>query len=112
MFLAGLMPEPLRQSSTTVPRSCNPRSKRCRNRLMIAERQGAITDDLSGLMSFAGDQERIARLQRGNRGADRFGAVGDLFGAFRSAQDGGANRFRIFAARIVICDDNVVGIFG
>jgi len=32
---------------------------------VIAERQGAVADNLSGLVTLAGDQKRIAGLQRG-----------------------------------------------
>ena len=34
---------------------------------MIAERQRLVADDLSGLVALAGDQQRIARLQRRDR---------------------------------------------
>jgi hypothetical protein len=31
---------------------------------VIAERQGGVADDLSGLVALAGDQQRVAGLQR------------------------------------------------
>src|SRR6266566_2445616 len=54
---------PSRQRSTAAACSCDPRRERGRNRVVIAERQGAVADNLSGLVALAGDQERIARLQ-------------------------------------------------
>ena len=78
---------------------------------MIAERQGAVTDDLSGLVALAGDQQRIARLQAGNRGPDRLGAIADFLGPLGGTQDRGSNQVRIFVARIVVGDDDAIGIF-
>ena len=77
---------------------------------MIAERQHAVADDLPALMALAGDQQRIARLEIVDRGADRRGAVADLPGALRFGKDRRANGFRLLAARIVIGDDDTVGI--
>ncbi len=57
-------------------------------------------------------KQRIARLQPGDRGPDRLGAVADFPGALGGAEDRGADRLRIFAARIVVGDDDAVGIFG
>src|SRR5713226_431705 len=94
-------PAPWRVKSTTAPRSCHPRCKcRC-HRVVIAERQGTVADDLTGLMALAGDQQGIAGLQAGNRGSDRLGAIADLVGALGRTQYGGADRLRIFAARVV-----------
>jgi len=77
---------------------------------VIAEWQYLIANDLAGLVALAGNQQRIARLQRSNRGANGLGAVADLPGIFRRRQNGGANGCRIFAARIVVGDDDAVGI--
>ena len=62
-------------TSTAAPRSCDPRGKRCGHRVMIAERQHAVADDLAGLVALAGDQQRIARLAgpRSRRGSPRRG---------------------------------------
>ena len=38
----------------------------------------SCADDLPGLVALAGDQQRVARLQRVDRGQDRLGAVADL----------------------------------
>ena len=103
---------PLRQSSTTAPRSCNPRCERGRHRLVIAEMQNLVTNDLPGLVALAGDQQRVAGLQRRDAGLDRFRAIADIVGAFCFRQNGGADRGRIFAARIVVGDDDAVGILG
>src|SRR5436305_5348867 len=77
---------------------------------MIAERQYMVADDLPGLVAFAGDQERVARLQGLDRDPDRGSAIADVLGSFGSAQDRGTDRVRIFAAGIVIGDDDIVGI--
>lgn len=81
-----------------------------RDRIVIAERQRPVADDLAGLVALAGDQQRIAGLQRRNPGPDRLGAVTDIPGTFRSSQDGGADGFRLLAARIVVGDDDMIGI--
>ena len=77
---------------------------------MIAERQHAIADDLAGLVALAGDQQCVARLQARDRGTDRLGAIADLAGAFRGRQDRRANGGGIFAARIVVGDDDRVRV--
>ncbi len=74
--------------------------------------QNLVSNDLPGLVALAGDQQRIAGLQRRDPGLDRFGTVADIVGAFRFGQNGGADRVRIFAARIVVGDDDAVGISG
>ena len=79
-------PPPSPSTSIAAPRSCDPRRKRGRHRIVIAERQGAVADDLPGLVALAGDQQRIARLQRRYRGADRLGAVADFAGASRGCR--------------------------
>src|SRR4051812_13815436 len=78
---------------------------------MIAERQRLLTDNLSGLMALAGDEQRIAGLKRGNAGLDGFGTVADISRALGCSEDGSAYRRRIFAARIVVGDDDAVGVF-
>src|SRR5947207_10496270 len=93
---------PSRQKSTAVPRSCDPRRERSRNRIVIAERQGAVADNLSGLVALAGNQERIARLQAGNRRPDRLGAVADFFRAFCGAPDRRADRTRLVGSWFVV----------
>ena len=61
-------------------------------------------------MALAGDQQRIARLKCGDTGADRLVAVADFLGALGSGENGGADRSRILAARIVVGDDHAVGV--
>src|ERR1700730_15001123 len=77
---------------------------------MIAERQHAVPDDLPGLVALAGDQERIALAKAGDRGPDRFAAVADLPAALGGGQDRRADRRRIFAAGIVVGDNDMVGM--
>ena len=59
---------------------------------MIAERQRLVADDLSDLVTLAGDQQRVARLQRRDAGANGLGTVADLARTFSSSQNGAANR--------------------
>ena len=64
-----LAPSPAMSRASS--RSCDPRRERGRDRLVIAERQRLVADDLAGLVALAGDQQRIARLQapRSRRGS-------------------------------------------
>src|SRR5262245_24922897 len=78
---------------------------------MIAEGKSLVTDDLTGLVPLAGDEQRIARLQRRDAGADRLIAVADFLRALCRGKDGGTDRGRVLAARIVVGDDHAVGIF-
>ena len=80
--------------------------------LVIAERQHLAADDLAGLVALAGDQQHVAGLKRRDGAADRLAAVADLADVRarrRAVEDGGADRRRIFAARIVVGDDDAVG---
>src|SRR3954454_3553140 len=79
---------------------------------MIAERQRAVADDLPGLVALARDQEHIARFELLDRNADGVGAVTDLPRPLGRVQDRGTYCFGIFAARIVVGDDDAVGTLG
>src|SRR6185503_9462289 len=48
------------------------------HRLVVRERQDGGADDLSGLVSLAGDKQDVARTEQTCAGADRLGAVADL----------------------------------
>ena len=61
-------------------------------------------------MALAGDQQHVAGFQLGNAGADRLGAVADFGRACCRGQNSGADRGRALAARIVVGDDDAVGI--
>src|SRR4249920_2924357 len=114
--LAALRPSPSRtpRPSTVDPCSCHLPPKRRLDLVMIAERQRAIADDLAAFVAFAGDQQNVAGLERRNRTVDRLAPVADL-AHIRSAtspfQDGGADRSWIFAARIIVSDDDAIGAF-
>src|SRR5438128_2273860 len=75
---------------------------------MVAERQYLLADDLAGFMALAGDQQHIARAQLGNGRANRVAAVANLYCPRRAAQDGRANGGGLFAARIIVGNDNPV----
>ena len=79
---------------------------------MIAERQHAISHDLSGLVTLAGDQKHIALFQPGDGVPDRLRTIADFLRAARGCEDRRADHLRIFAARIVVGNDDVVGILG
>ena len=85
--------------------------KRRRDRFVIGKRQHAVADDLPGLVALAGDQQHVAAFKVGDRrrGSPRRGR---RFRRRRGAagEDGGADRSGIFAARIVVGDDDAVGI--
>src|SRR5258707_5581553 len=96
-------------------RSCDLLPERGFDFLVVAEVQGLRADDLPGLVTLAGDQQNVARLERGHGAADRLAAIADLAHVRRAGRplhDGGADRGGIFAARIVVGDDNPVGALG
>ena len=84
--------------------------QRRRDRFVIAERQYPVADDLAGFVALAGNQQHVARAQFRHRRADRLAAVADLARAGRRGQDRRADRGGIFAARIVVGDDDAVGL--
>ena len=65
-------------SGTVELASCHLLPQRRRDRLVIAERQRAVADDLAGFMALAGDQQHVAGRKRRDRAADRLAAVADL----------------------------------
>src|SRR4051812_7399166 len=74
--------------------------------------QNIAADDLSSLVALAGNDQGIPRLQLPDSETDRLGAVADLACTRSGGQDGGADRSRVLAARIVVGDDDAVGLFG
>src|SRR6186713_1267197 len=114
--LAALRPSPSRppRPSTADPCSCHLLPKRRLDLIMIAERQRAIADDLAAFVAFAGDQQNVAGLERRNRTVDRLAPIADPrpnCSADSPFQDGGADRSWIFAARIIVGDDDAIGAF-
>ena len=79
---------------------------------MIAERQYKVADKLPGLMALARDQQRISRLQTSDRDADRLRAVANFPGALRRTENSRSDRRWILAARIVVGNDDAVGMLG
>ena len=77
---------------------------------MVAERQGAISNDLARLVALARDQQHIALLQMIDRRPNGFGAIADLLRTGTGGENSGADRRRIFAARIVVGDDDAVRV--
>ena len=78
---------------------------------MIAKGNDFPAYGLAGLVPFAGDQQHVAWRKVGNGLRDRFAAIADLAGARRGSDDRAADRRRILAARIVIGNDDDVGLF-
>src|SRR3954454_13213865 len=99
-------PLPYPTTSTAAAWSCDPRCQRRGRGLVIAERERAVANDLPGLVSLPRDQQRVPRLQIEHGGFNRLGAVADLASAFSGCENGGADRSRIFAARVVVGDDD------
>ena len=90
-------PSPSPRRSTADARSCDLLPKRRRDRLVVAERQRPVADDLAGFMALAGDQQHVARLQRrrprcgsprGGRRSRQFGARAPLRGSRRGSPPG------------------------
>ena len=105
-------PPPCRRRSTAQRAVMRQLPERRGDRLVIAERHHPVADDLAGFMALAGDQQNVARAQRGDRRTDRLAPVADLDGARRRGQDGGADGRGDFAARIVVGDDDAIGLRG
>src|ERR1700722_6970716 len=91
-------------------RSCHPLCQSGSHRVVVTEGQHAIADNLSGLVALAGDQKHVTLFEAGNGLADRFRAVTDFRGAPGGSKNRGADRSRIFAARIVVGDDDLVSV--
>ena len=60
-------------------------------------------------MAFARDHQNIAVAEPGNRGTDCFGTIADFASVRTAGQDFPADRARVFAARIVVGDDHMIG---
>ena len=103
--LARASRRPSPRPSTAGVRSCDLLLQRRRDRLMIAERQHAVADDLAGFVALARDQQHIAGPSAAIAAADRLAAVADLGRARRCGEDRRADRRRVLAARIVVGDD-------
>ena len=94
-------------------RSCQPPIQR-RNRhtglFDIVERINRITNRLSRFVPFAGDQQYITRPKGINAAQDRFGPVGHFCRLGDRSQNGPADQFGVFGARIVIGDKGHIRI--
>ncbi len=77
---------------------------------MVGERQHLVADDLPGLVTLAGDDDDIAGAEHADTGGDRLGAVADLAGARRGDENFGADRLGALGARVVVGDDDDVGL--
>src|SRR6185437_5352807 len=92
--------------------SCPHILQRRRHGVVVRERHHPVADDLAGFMTFAGDQQHITLYEPGNGGADRFAAVSDLDGALCLGKDRSPDRRGVLAARIVVSDNDAVGVLG
>src|SRR5215468_8149985 len=86
--------------------------KRVPHRLVIAKWHDFLSNDLTGFVTFAGNQQHVASCEILDRTVDRLIAVADLVGAGRAAQNRSPDGARLFAARIVVRDDDTVRFFG
>jgi len=69
-----------------------------------------VANDLPGFVPLAGNQQRVARLQRIHPAQDRFRPVAHLHRAGTPPQHRRPDRCRILAARVVVGDDHHVGM--
>src|SRR3954470_15618265 len=86
--------------------------ERGRDRLVVAERQHSLADNLAAFVAFSGNKQNIARLKCGDRTSDRLTAIADLRGAARGREDCGPDGSGILAAWIVVRQDHAVGLLG
>src|SRR5258707_12658401 len=89
--------------------SCCKRVPHC---LMIAEWHDFLSNDLTSFVALAGNHERVAGFKVGHRTADRLIAVTDLIGAGGTTQNRGPDCAGLFAAGIVVRDDDAVRLSG
>ena len=81
--------------------------------LMVGERDGLAADDLAGLVALAGDAEHVARPEHGDRRGGSPRARSPIsIASGRAGEDRRADRRRILRARIVVGDDDDVGMLG
>ena len=78
--------------------------------LVIGEGQHLVADDLARLMALAGDAQHVARLQHADGRFDGVAPVADLQRLRGPVHHFGADLRRVFAARIVVGDDDDVGL--
>ena len=69
-------------------------------------------DDLTGFVAFAGDQERIARIEKPDPVLDRGAPIADIHRARAPREHLGADGGRFLRTRIIIGDDHDVGVAG
>src|ERR1041385_499922 len=78
---------------------------------MIGERQNFAADDLAGFVALAGNQQHVTAFELADATADRLGAIADFSRALGLREDGGTDGGGLLAARIVVGDDDPIGIF-
>src|SRR5438105_8331990 len=78
--------------------------------MMVGKRDYLGTDDLPGFMTLAGNAEHVARPEHRDRLCNRAAAVADLDGLRRALDDGAADLGWILRARIVVGDEDDVGV--
>src|SRR6476469_5277163 len=79
------------------------------DRIVVRIRNDGAFDNLSRLVSFAGNQQDIPAFQPGDGFSHGDRAAGDLDGARRRRQNFAANALRLFAPRIVVGYDGDIG---
>ena len=80
-------PAPSRRRSRAEHCSCRFPPQRGSDRLVVAERQRLVADNLAGFVALAGDQQHVALAQLGDAAGNRLAAVADLDRAGRGFQD-------------------------
>src|SRR5512135_2389869 len=78
--------------------------------LVVRERHNAIADDLPGLVALARDQQHVAGLELRNSHPNSLGTIANFCGTRRFGENGTTDCGRVFAAWVVIGNDDAVGI--
>jgi hypothetical protein len=76
----------------------------------IIEWQNCVADNLTGLVAFTGDQYDVVGTGLGDSLRDGGTAIANVLRQRASRQNSGANTISVFVARIVISDDNMLGV--
>src|SRR4029450_13303560 len=98
---------PSRRSLARVPqRSTAHSSGALPSNERVVKGQHSVADNLARLMAFARDKNDIARASDANRFSNRLAAPPDLRCSGSSGHNGGTDRSRIFASRVVVSDNH------
>src|SRR5262249_5205392 len=78
--------------------------------LVVGERYNTIANDLSGLVTLAGNQQHVSRFEISNCFPDRFRAIANFRSPRRMRQNSSTDGGGTLGARVVVRNDNPVRI--